>query len=71
MDEKAFCELKVLGDWWGIPHAERDAHPLLIVSTRVEQEVIVIDALPYTLHGCNTLYPAGQSTLHSSSSAIV
>jgi hypothetical protein len=43
-DEKTFAELQLLGNWWRIPNAERDAHPLLIVSTRVEQEVIVVDA---------------------------
>jgi hypothetical protein len=43
-DEKTFGELEVVGDWWSIPHAERNAHPLLIVSTRVEQQVIVADA---------------------------
>jgi hypothetical protein len=43
-DEKMLDEVQVLGDRWGIPRSERRAHPLLIVSTGVEQGVFVIDA---------------------------
>jgi hypothetical protein len=43
-DEKTLAELQVIAVAWGIPTSERQAHPLLVVSSNVNEGAVIVEA---------------------------
>lgn len=43
-DEKTFSELQVVAEVWGIPISERQAHPLLVVSSNLSEGAVIVEA---------------------------
>lgn len=42
--EKSVAELRFVAEAWGIPASERQAHPLLVVSSNVDEGAVILEA---------------------------